>query len=147
MLGEIEEADRIYAKPPDDVDQASLFWLMKMRATVWRRDAAALAKMAADVEHAPAFASLPMVQGILSIVVSKEVSPEGWKALGTRASNEGSTRRLRSYWWQLRAELGAYLDPPDVLDDIHSSVDMGLFDVVWLDHCPILAPKRTAARF
>jgi eukaryotic-like serine/threonine-protein kinase len=145
-LEDREQAARIYAKPPEDVDMASLFWLMRMRMSLWQRDEAGLAKIAEEIERVPPFASLSQVRNVVSFALAKRVPPESEAGLRARAALPASTKRSRAYWYQLLAEIRSYVGN-DVIDDIASSVAMGLFDIAWVDRCQLLGPARQSPRF
>jgi eukaryotic-like serine/threonine-protein kinase len=58
------------------------------------------------------------------------------------------SRRFHTLFRQLLAEYAAYFGDHDVaLAEIERSVAAGLFDLAWMDHCPLLEPLHKNARF
>jgi len=56
--------------------------------------------------------------------------------------------RLRSSRLQFIVETHAYMrDHETALTALQASVDAGLYDILWIDRCPVLAPMRELARF
>ncbi len=56
--------------------------------------------------------------------------------------------RFRTLLYQVAAELNGYCgNIGPALDAVASSIQSGLIDLMWLDHCPALASIRSAPRF
>ena len=56
--------------------------------------------------------------------------------------------RFRVLMLQLAAEFSAYAgDPPAALERIREAIDLGLIDLMWLDHCPHFTALKEHERF
>ena len=56
------------------------------------------------------------------------------------------TLRMRIFWNQLSAEVRAYVGEHP-MDDVCAAVDLGLVDIAWMDHCPLLDDLRKDPEF
>jgi len=56
--------------------------------------------------------------------------------------------RRKAYFLQLDAEMAAYNDDlPRMFESIQLSAENNLQDLMWLDHCPLFEPHRSAPEF
>jgi TolB-like protein len=137
-LGEYDPDD--LGDPPEDRDTASIYWVSLGRMTMWSRDEAALGKLADKMERANV-AALPLV-GVMATFVRERKLTDDFRAVLVRSTtSDRLSKRMRVFWSQLSAELRSVFGEP-VLDDVTRAVELGLFDVVWMDHCPLLEPLR-----
>jgi serine/threonine-protein kinase len=84
---------------------------------------------------------------MLSIVVDKAVLPEAMIELNSRAA-PGRAIRRRAFFRQLKAEVLAYVgDVPGTLEALDDSEQAGLFDICWLDRCPLFDGVREEPKF
>jgi serine/threonine-protein kinase len=143
LMGEWDVVDRTFATRPREQGPLTTYWLTRARLSVWRegtREAArVLAELAADpIPNATfpmAFARVP-VEGVFG-------STERAMLL-ERAQATKTSVRQRSFFAQVYAEVLCRLGELDAaLQLVEGAVQDGLFDVLWLDGCPVLAPLRT----
>jgi serine/threonine protein kinase/tetratricopeptide (TPR) repeat protein len=143
VLGEWDLAD--FGEPPEDKDSALLYWVMVGRMTMWTRDRAAGAALAKTL-GALEVGSAPLVQALASVVGDARL-PDAFRAhVQSQATSDRLTPRMRAFWNQLNAELHGYVGEP-AIDDVKTAVEIGLFDIVWLDACPLLEPLRDHPEF
>jgi hypothetical protein len=128
-------------------DNSNFYWFMSARLAMWRRDAA----WAARVRDAVQALDFPLKQPVIdfsSLTITGEVN----ESLTTMAGSWGkmSSRAVRRplFFRQLSTEVFAFIGGLDsALDAIESAANIGLIDIAWVDHCPLLDPLRTTPRF
>ena len=77
---------------------------------------------------------------------SEQTNPR--QALEAVFNSPDATWRGRSLFHQCRCEFALVRDRHDeALVALGDAVAVGLFDLSWLDGCPILAPLRSSPRF
>jgi serine/threonine-protein kinase len=146
LLGQTARADAILS---DAVHRkVSVGLLLRLRFATWARDQAALEEVRKDAEQAllnqktPAAGTrlfLPFIDAVLGGSL-EPVMVE----LDFRSSPNIPSTRVRAVGHQLRAELhGARGEDALCVAAVRASADLGLFDLLWLDHCPILATARS----
>jgi hypothetical protein len=63
-------------------------------------------------------------------------------------NTNASSPRGRCFFAQIQCELGCMLGDHDgAIRFLARAVDAGLFDLQWLEHCPLLKPLRVDLRF
>ena len=117
------------------------------RNAVWERDRATAERSLAILETLPQMERsyyLPLVEGFVRAL-------RGEPAVDTcrqRAETPHASLRRRSYFYQLSAEFQMLRGDHDAaLDSLERATEVLLFDVLWLDRCPLLAPLRDDPRF
>ena len=135
LLASIPEADRAGRAP------------FVMRLTSWSGNTAAWLDVM-PVESAPdPSATGALIRYLVATVVSGRVDREVIDRVMAMA-NQNRPPRFRLLMLQLAAEFGVRAGASeDALHRIESAIDIGLMDLVWLDHCPLLAPLRSDPRF
>jgi TolB-like protein len=145
LQGRWEEADAIFAQLPEG-SLTNIYWISRWRVVLWKGDRALAESLLAYVAHS-SFPIKQAVTGMLTVAATGKVSPESLLELDARA-NVGRARRRRAFFRQLKAEILAYTGDPDgSLQAMTESEQAGLFDIYWLDHCPVFASMRGEARF
>ncbi len=142
MLGEWDLAD--YGAPPQDPDSSNLYWVMATRFTMWKRDAAAAAHLAEIVKGADTTSVL--VRSFTGFVIDKNVPAAERSRMDERKRSKTITTRMQIFWNQLSAEVRTYVGE-NAIDDVRTAVDLGLFDIAWMDHCPLLDEMRKDPEF
>jgi serine/threonine-protein kinase len=131
--------------PPAKRDIA--YWTMRARMLLWKRDSAGAA-VALEQLRARDGGAIVTARLLLEIVASRRppATLEDRRMLDPERA--GSPRR-KMFFLHLEAEMLAYLygDLEPVLASVTRLVDHGLFDICWMDGCPLLAQARTDARF
>ncbi len=148
LRGEWDEVEKLTAIVPVDSDEANLYWVSRVRTATWRRDPAVAARILHEMEGAPPFSFSGMVQGFCNAISSRTLPPAVRQIFVQRTKDPGATARTRAFFHQLLAEMLGYLEDTDAaLQTVEGAVNEGLFDVVWMDMCPILDGVRTRPRF
>ena len=143
VLGELEDSE-LFAVPTDP-DVAGVYWVMAGRIMMWSRSAKLAATIASDIGE-DIIASRPPLRA-MQILAREHALPEELRAtLHERQTSERITNRARAFWHQLGAEVRAYLGD-DPFENVKAAVELGLFDVVWMDCCPILEAARAHPEF
>jgi eukaryotic-like serine/threonine-protein kinase len=118
---------------------------MYARFCLWRRDVAGMEALLAEARALgeAAGAGSIVLEGVLQRVRSGDREAPSF---GPAAS--GQELRRRVFQLQLEIELRAERGELDeALDRLRMSVESGLFDLTWLDLCPLLAEMRADPRF
>jgi serine/threonine-protein kinase len=106
---------------------------------VWRRDTRTLEETIERVKTVQPFPSLPMVQMLCSRLLAGTLDSEAFAPI---------MARNRAFFYQLRAEMEAHMGHTDqVLVYTEGAVQRGLYDLCWMDKCPLLDPIRGTPRF
>ena len=111
------------------------------RFVSWRRD------LRAAEEMLPTFTpdALPLrgARTTLLVTLGRDVAPQDLYVPPPQAG-----QRLRCFYAQMRAEAHGYRgDAERTMDDIDAADALNLYDIAWLERCPLLAPARSSARF
>jgi len=143
VLGEFDPND--YGTPPEDVDTGSVYWIMIGRMMLWANDSALTSELADRIVKANVSA-MPMIATLADLVATRKLDDSVRAMFETRTTSTVITRRMRVFWSQLSAELRGFVGERP-LDDVRRAVEDGLFDIVWMDHCPLLAAVREDPEF
>jgi TolB-like protein len=139
--GRWDEVDRIVGSaPPDDPAAQGWAWLMGGRLTLWRPDGGDFGPAPASIaNHSP----LLVLRGeIMRAALTGRPLPAETEML-LQGSFQLPNPRLRASQGQIIAETmarGGHVD--GALQAARISVEAGLTDVQWTDHCPAIAPLR-----
>jgi hypothetical protein len=117
---------------------------MAVRYTMWSRDDAAAAKIAKALATNDTHSVL--VRAFIGIVLDKKIPTAERERVEERKRATTVTIRLRTFWHQLSAEVRSYVGE-DAIDDVRNAVELGLFDVTWMDGCPLLENVRKHPEF
>ncbi len=147
LMGDWDEVERVFATPPADADDSNLYWMSRVRMAAWTRDTAQTQRVLDALDHVAPFAFQSLVRGLGVVALSGSL-PEGARAFLEERAQGDITPRTRSFFRQLQAEtLAAAREYEGVLDSTEKAADAGLFDLLWLDRCPLLEPIRSTPRF
>jgi serine/threonine-protein kinase len=139
--GDPAEADRV--APPGS--EAAIGF--HARATLWRRDAARARQMLPTLKSTTP--ALVVVRAMLVLAAGGPPPYEALALLGVRMQLRGrASIRARAFFHQLEAESAAFLGDRDrALDAIRRASEHAVFDVAWLDLCPLFADLRDDPAF
>ncbi len=143
ILGELEASE--LDQPPADPDVAAVYWIMIGRIATWAVDTPLGAHVAELMKSAPP-STHPMVNALFDLVAKREVPTAVRQTVAMRVRDPRITQRARVFWNQLSAETRAFAGEYP-FDNLKRAVDLGLFDVNWMDSCPLLAPMRREPEF
>ncbi len=145
LEGNWGEADAIFAKFPEGL-MANVYWISRWRVVFWKEDRKLAARLL-ELVSAQEFGIKHAVIGMLSTCVHGFAPPELLLELDSRA-HAGRALRRRAFFRQLKAEVLAYTnDVEGALVALVESEEAGLFDVFWLDRCPLFDKMRKEPRF
>ena len=142
--GRWDDCDRMVAELlASGVDRV----IVRARFAWWRRDAAALAAIQAEL----ATGRTSFVPGLMSELVATFIEGD-WPSHRARllavVAQMPPNRRRRAFVGQLVVEAAGYWrDIPTAIEHIARTIEEGLFDLHWLDHCPMLDEVRQAPGF
>ncbi len=132
LLGEHDEADRLM----DARYEATL--PIRARFCLWRRDTRAAAEILPKLH--PTSSAHRLTRELLEIVVGNAPAESLYQEFGERAR---TLVRARSFFTQMEAEISAFVgNHATALAAISRAAEDALFDVAWMDGCPLLAPLR-----
>jgi serine/threonine-protein kinase len=132
LLGEPDEADRLVAERPERM------MVTGARILVWRRDAA---RAAERLRNLPASGSAPVATRALLEMAANGTPAYSW-------AGEAGIPRLRSFFFQIEAEVASFVgDRERALAVIARAAEGTLYDIAWMDGCPLLAPLRDDPAF
>ncbi|HEY6034078.1 MAG TPA: tetratricopeptide repeat protein, partial [Kofleriaceae bacterium] len=121
--------------------------IARARFAWWRRDAAALAAMQAQLATGPT----PFVPGLMTELIATFLDddwPNHRARLLSVVAEMPPNRRRRAFVGQLVVEAAGYRrDIPTAIEHIARTIDEGMFDLHWLDRCPMLDEVRRSPAF
>jgi eukaryotic-like serine/threonine-protein kinase len=148
LMGEHERVDREVAVAllrPEIPDVAKAF--MAFRFAIWRRDVGPMVASADRIRRFPERERqyyLPLAESVVAALRSEPCVDVPRQ----RADSPHASLRRRSYFYQLSTELQILVgDHAAALDSLEKAAEVLLFDVLWLDRCPLLAPLRDDPRY
>jgi serine/threonine-protein kinase len=145
LLGEWDEAETAFTKVPDE-SLMNIHWMSRWRTLMWRHDTAR-AQRALELIETQSFPLKPAAVAMLTMTATKQVAPEALAELDARGA-AGRAIRRRAFFCQIKAEVLAYVgDVGEMLLSLEESEKAGLFDITWLDRCPLFDPYRADPRF
>jgi len=120
-------------------------WFMRARFAMWQRDKAQAVRLMEQAKVTPKV--LAVARWLLEQLLASEPPKEVIDLSFFVAKDEASARR-RSFIYQLEGEARAFHgQSAAALTSIERSVDEGLFDLAWMERCPLLAELHDHARF
>ena len=145
LLGEWDRCDAMFEWVPDDEDGLNLYWLSRVRMSMWNRKTERAAAFRKALAVAPFFFRDFLLD--ISSMLETGVLPRTLLPMIDRWYERGTVRR-RAFLAQMRAEVLAFAGHLEyaVLAIVQADC-AALVDVAWLDHCPLLAPVRHDPRF
>ena len=146
LEGRWAECDALFTPPPADPGLLNHYWTVLMRLSLWRRDPerARLERRQLEGDELPLKAEAAMA---LEVAETGVIEPRARDALA-RMIELSRTKRLRSFFTQIAAELYARAGERErTLEQIERAAAFDLFDITWIDRCPLFDDLRTDARF
>lgn len=121
------------------------YWATRGRMMLWRRDRVGASALLADLiaSHPDMVSSRMMLE-----IISHGRMPEAARTQEIRIIEATGSLRRRMYFMQIETETLSFLDDTEpALVSLKRSVDAGLIDLGWIDHCPLLDGLRRDPRF
>jgi serine/threonine-protein kinase len=146
LQGDWPKAEKFFASIPTDPMMLNAYWIIRARLLMWRGDADEAKK------HLTLFASVSFgmraaTEMLLQIVATRQIPAESRAEL-TALFEGARTHRRRQFFAQLKAECFAFIaEAENALAALESAAENDLFDVLWIDHCPLLDALRSDPRF
>ena len=121
--------------------------IYEVRYASWRRDRAALLKADRDLTASEARLGGPMtfaIRSMLDVFLERDGAAKQFATLEDRFTFDDALRpRLKQWSLQLLAEVKGFIgDGPACARALLEVSKCGLFDRLWLEHCPLLEPAR-----
>lgn len=119
-------------------------WFMRARFALWQRDRATAANFLSTVKPGQRVLSVArwLFEQILAPAPSESID------LSFFVWSDDASARRRSFVCQIDAEVRAYHGQYEVAArSIERAVREGLFDLAWLNRCPLLIPMHELDRF
>ncbi|WP_437286147.1 protein kinase domain-containing protein [Sorangium sp. So ce406] len=147
LLGRWAEADDVIKVLPS-TGSGSGRAVLHIRRALWQRDPRVVEALARGrVSEAFPGISAPFAQIAAEVLEGRFADLRTTPPPGAGAPPVPALRRT-SFMWQLQAEFAAFLGNAELaLEALERSLTDGLFDLSWLDRCPVLEPLRGDARF
>ncbi|MEZ4314340.1 MAG: protein kinase [Polyangiaceae bacterium] len=145
FLGRWDELPALAEKNAETEGPQAL-WFMRARFALWRRDRVTARRYADELSKDPQRV-LAVARWIFDQVLT-ETPPADTIDLSFFVAGEDASARRRSFIYQIEAEVRAFhgqVEP--AMASVERSVAEGLFDLAWLDRCPLLAPLASHIRF
>jgi len=145
LLGDWERCDAIFADAPEDADGKNLYWLSRLRIALWRneQDKAESFRRGIGGEK---FFFLGISNAMCELLETGVVPSHAFSSI--ESWTRGATVRRLAFLDQLRAEMLAYAgDYRGALRAVGDAEAHGLFDISWVDACPLLDPLRSMPLF
>jgi serine/threonine-protein kinase len=145
LLGAWEDAEVAFESPPDKAFE-NHYWAVRPRVILWKRDAEA-ATAALSIAEAGTFILRSLAVAILAIGAGRmEAGPIVAELAGQAGPQRA--RRRRVLYHQLMAEACGFAgDVPGLVLALEGGAHAGLFDVGWLDRCPLFDGHRQRPEF
>jgi serine/threonine-protein kinase len=141
MRGEIQEAVDLFREEPKDQAQA-VYWLNRARIALWTRDRDFGGEWFPRLKERKGVP--PGVLAMLGMLADDgSFGPPSMVMVERASSASGRAMRRRAFFSQIRAEIHSF--GGDLAASVQAMVDgdqAGLFDVAWVEGCPLLAAVR-----
>ena len=146
LLGEWSASDELLRDVPENPNDATMFWIIRARLVMWRRDAALAQAFMVDFEARGGAVPDPYRNSILAMVRAVEKPAMTTELVAELAVTLPATRRVPwrgRFFAQLRTEAMCAIDDLATAKAALLNADaQGLIDICWFDGCPVLAPLR-----
>jgi eukaryotic-like serine/threonine-protein kinase len=145
LLGEWDRADELMESARDERDDSPyLHWGNVLRFKLWRRDPSQ-AREAVAAARASSLGNGALIRGMTAVLEATEPQPTYEEIYGPGVS---SAPRRGTVLAQFRAELAGHRgELEEVLLAVEGADALGLADLSWMTHCPLLAAVRGEPRF
>jgi serine/threonine-protein kinase len=122
--------------------------MIRTRLVSCTRNKDKAAELLVELDEAPPFQFQMMVRGMCGVMMKGDMPLPARAFLEDRTHDETATKRTRAFFCQLMAELlGAVHDREGALAAVEEACACGLYDLLWLDRCPLLDEIRETERF
>nr|WP_263429158.1 serine/threonine-protein kinase [Nannocystis pusilla] len=135
--GDWDRHDRLVADRPDRERRAP--WAVLVRFATWRGDPALLARLEAELRDDPDVQFRELYLALLGVYDGRMPLAPVLAAVDLELGRAGHGTRQQQFLLQLMVELaGAVKDDATALNLLDRAAAAGVFDLLWLDRCPLL---------
>ncbi len=150
LLGDREKAEAGLARSLAVADSAVAQVLQRARLALWWKDRAMAQRLVQDLAHIdlPIASVRDNLVPLLERAAAGEPLGEGVTMFRVIADTSNSSLRQRAFFRQISVEFYCAATMwTEALEALETAADLPLVDVLWMDHCPLLAPLRDDAVF
>lgn len=144
LQGSWKEAFTLLEKPMTrDVSSINNYWLVRTRLVGWKDDRQLAQEWLMELASEPDFEAKTMAMGILATILSRRIPHEALKFLNERTRHSPEMLRRRAFMGQIQAEVAGLLgDTPACVRALCDADRAALYDLAWLERCPLLSAAR-----
>jgi tetratricopeptide (TPR) repeat protein/predicted Ser/Thr protein kinase len=122
--------------------------LLRARFAWWRGDRTTIAELRADVIASARLFDPVLLDHLFGVFADGAWALRGPLLMATALDTSSPDLRRRAFVAQLAAEAAAFSGDVDSCNRmIEHAIEQGLFDLHWLDHCPLLEVVHTSTAF
>ncbi|WP_437903559.1 protein kinase [Sorangium sp. So ce327] len=144
LLGDWPAAGVLLDLPAEDPSSRFHKAVMRARFGLWRGAAFPIDDLPLAMETIP----IQYARIYRDVLATSRLSDEQRAFLSAKADSSEPGSRLRPLFFQMYAEILAFLGDDDALFRVLAgAVDAGLFDAFWMQRCTVLDRARSDARF
>ncbi|WP_437586950.1 protein kinase domain-containing protein [Sorangium sp. So ce1000] len=144
LLGDWPAAGALLDMPAEDPASRFHKAVMRARFGLWRGAPFSIDDLPLAMETIP----IQYARIYRDVLATSRLSDEQRAFLSAKAESSEPGSRLRPLFFQMYAEILAFLGEGDALFRVlGGAVDAGLFDVLWMQRCAVLDDARADARF
>jgi len=148
LLGEWSEVERLLSGPQGDAEMRVTLAISSTRMALWSPDPVKALERVPEFDELPPIDAVGYARAVVELIQRGELDPRERELLQAGLAAKGRAPRLMAFMHQLGTELFCYvLDVEEALEYLGRAVEGGLFDVNWLERCPVLGPIRSDMRY
>jgi TolB-like protein len=145
LLGQHKASEEAFGPEPQDKGLGTLYWVNRCRIAMWFGNIDDARRWLPQLDVPGTFGG---VLTMLKLTLGQSLHDQELDFLNLLALPSGLSLRRRVFFNQIRTEVASRTSNPDgALSALAAADAAGLFDITWLDRCPLLAPLRTDRRF
>ncbi len=146
LLGHAAASEAFFGEEPDQPGLSNVYWGHRSRVALWQRDSVRASAWSVMLEARGTI--FPGILAMMRVAAGETPRPEQVRHLLESATQASLLLRRRAFRGVLAAEFGAFLgQADDAWNGLESADASGLFDIGWIDLCPVLRPLERDARF
>jgi serine/threonine-protein kinase len=150
LAGDWDRFDRFMVEALGPDGKRTGRWTSHLRYAAWRKDPALLREIAEEFDRSRKDLrfNLGAVDAYVDVALRAGPFEAAKRAMEDRAFVDGASARRTTFYLQMQAELaGIARDKVECLHALTKADRHGLFDLAWLDHCPLLEIARSSEGF
>jgi serine/threonine-protein kinase len=144
LLGRFDRAHELLADRSLIEQSFAIQWILRARLCMWQKDTARAEAYLRDPELVAG--KYPRAR-LLFAAAARRTRIEPADVLAAGLASDKTSPRGRTFFFQMHAELqAAHGQHEQAVRSVARSVDAGLSDLLWLEHCPLLVPLLQDSR-